>query len=109
MWSSWPLEFDPVAYRGRYADLATMSDETLRRHWRDHGRAEGADRALLLDKRPRVEAAPLPSRPHPRADLHMDVTVRIARPRGAMRDPDHLHMLDRHGLLLPARADRNRI
>ena len=50
MWSSWPLEFDPAAYRGRYADLASLSDERLRRHWRDHGRAEGRN-ATVLDSR----------------------------------------------------------
>jgi len=50
MWSSWPLEFDPAAYRGRYADLASMSDEKMRRHWRDHGRAEGRNATVLENR-----------------------------------------------------------
>ena len=47
VWRDWPLEFDPAAYRGRYADLATMGDEELWRHWRNHGRAEGRNATVL--------------------------------------------------------------
>lgn len=47
VWRDWPLEFDPAAYRGRYTDLAAMSDEDLWRHWRNHGRIEGRNATVL--------------------------------------------------------------
>ena len=67
--------------------------------------AERADSALLPEQRGRVEPAPCTRGPHTRPNLQVDVTVRIARPRGPVRDGDRLQALDRHGLLPPARAD----
>ena len=71
----------------------------------DHRGTEGTDRALLPEHCGGVKAAPLARRPHSRADLHMDMPVRITGPARAVRDADYLHVLNGHDLLLPARAD----
>ena len=67
--------------------------------------AERADRTLLLEQRRRVQTPPRAGRPNPRTDLEVDVPVRVTRAGGLVRDGDRLQLLDRHDLLLPARAD----
>lgn len=72
--------------------------------------AERAYRALLPEQRRRVESAPGSCRPYPRADLEVDMPVRITSTRGLVRDGHRLQLLDRHHLLLAPRPDpRNRV
>lgn len=65
----------------------------------DHRGAEGADRTLLFEQRGGEQAAPLPGREHAGANLHVNVPVRITRPRRVVRDADDLHLLDGHDFL----------
>lgn len=77
---------------------------------RDHRGAERADGTLLPEQYGRVETSPRGIRPHPRADLEVDVPVWVAGPRGLVRDRDRLELLDRHHSLRTARADaRDRV
>ena len=71
----------------------------------DHRRTQGADRALLLEQRRGVQRAPLPGGEDAGADLHVDVPVRVTRPRSLVPDTDHLHPLDGHDLPRIPRPD----
>ncbi|CVN71016.1 Uncharacterised protein [Streptococcus pneumoniae] len=99
------LQFDHFTGDGIEGEAVPIQHLRKLRMRRDHRGAEGSDRALLAEDRGGIERPPLPGSPHPRPDLHVDVPVRVTGPGGAVRDADHLHMLDRHHLLLAAWAD----
>ena len=71
----------------------------------DHSRAEGADRALLLEQGGGEQAAPFPGRENAGADLHVNVPVRITRTTRPVADADDMHLLDGYDLLLTQRAN----
>ena len=41
--------FDPMVYRDRNKDLAHLSDEELKKHWKEHGIKEGRPSSPVLD------------------------------------------------------------
>lgn len=65
----------------------------LRVRGQDRG-AERADRTLLPEQRRRVQTPPGTGSPNPRADLEVDVPVRITRPARLVGDGDRLQLLD---------------
>ena len=71
----------------------------------DHRCTQRADRALLLEQRGRVQCPPLSGGEDARADLHMDMPVRITGPACLVPDADDLHVLDRHNLARVTRPD----
>ncbi len=103
-----PIEWLQLNYlAGDGIEGQAMLCEGLREVWvrGDDRGSEGADRALLLEQRRRIQCPPLPSRKHPSADLHVNMPVRITSPRGLVADADDLHLLDRQHFPRVTRPD----
>ena len=99
------LEFDDLA--GDVVEAQPMGGEHARQLGvrGDDCRSERPDRALLLEQRSRVEAAPLSGREDTGADLEVDVAMRVPRPRGLVDDRHGLEPVHADDLLESTRTD----
>lgn len=74
--------FDVAGYRGRYPDLASLSDDVALWHFVHHGKTEGRSPAFVENAGKALES--LPATDHERRTLRAD----IAAAQLAMVDPD---------------------
>lgn len=103
-----PEEFEPDAYRDRYADLRHLNPESLRLHWQNNGIAEGRSGNRLRDRNDFVNLisnhsqvleigpfnAPLKKGPNVRYFDVLDRSGLIARAKQIGYDPSNIPNID---------------